>query len=214
MSLISRVGVVAVAGVMFAGSAFASTVTIMATDQSRGDRVQFMIINDGNGQCEANGTCIANVMFDLTAAEGETNARFGRMGAVITMDEGIGGRTVFDFSDTPDANGEKDRSDNNALTVSFTEKFFDPGNSIAFNTWLQGLAPSSGGVRESGAELFAKVTLENGRSLSGFFEQVKPGKASLVVDFGAVSEVPLPASALLLLGGLAGLGAVRRNKKA
>lgn len=36
---------------------------------------------------------------------------------------------------------------------------------------------------------------------------------SVSVDF-QVSEVPLPASALLLLGGLAGLGVMRRKKKA
>ena len=36
---------------------------------------------------------------------------------------------------------------------------------------------------------------------------------SVSVDF-EVSEVPLPASALLLLGGLAGLGVMRKKKKA
>ena len=69
MSVYSKIGAVAVAGTMFAGSAFASTLTIMATDAG-GDSVDFMVAYSGSGQCDADAECVESLSFDLTAFDG------------------------------------------------------------------------------------------------------------------------------------------------
>ncbi len=217
MSIFSKIGVLAIAGTMFAGSAFASTLTIMATDAG-GDSVDFMVTYSGSGQCQANAECVESIFFDLTATDGESNARFAGGDDPVRkiLDQGLrDGSFSFAVSDTTDPN-DSDRSTRNALTFNFAAQDFDQGNGLNFRTWIRGLSGQGegGGIDDSGAELYAAATLEDGRSASGFFESVRAGKATLVLDFGDVSEVPLPASALLLLGGLAGMGAMRRRQKA
>ena len=226
MTMFGKIGALAVAGMLFTTGAFASTVNITAMDVGRGDGVMFTVtydpFTDGTGiQCDSGADCISSLFFDLTATEGETNARFGGgdYPARQLSGKGLRADTVSAaVSDTPDANGEYDRSTRNALTFSFAPEDFDPGNQLSFLTWIQGLSGGSngngGGIDNAASELYASVTLENGQSASGFFVNSAPGKASLTLDFGSVSEVPLPASALLLLGGVAGLGAMRRRKTA
>jgi len=117
---------------------------------------------------------------------------------------------------------ENDRSGVALLAWSFVD--FQPGESLVFQVDVDPLAASGGGSQTADARtvLFANgsapnaalgVSFSDGTTASGALPDADPSATSFRTTGGGASPVPQPASALLVAGGLAGLGAARRRRR-
>ncbi|MEP1537722.1 MAG: VPLPA-CTERM sorting domain-containing protein [Paracoccaceae bacterium] len=210
MSIFGRTAILAATSLFVASTAFASTVSITAADiDNRGDDVVFSIANNGN-------QAISMITFDVSQAAGvSAMARFN-IPSNLSDGDGIsneGDTGSFQFINTDsDAQAEQ-------LKWTFDGAGLGAGSTFDFSAWIQYLndetaSGQKGGLDDDGDRLFATVVFADGTSQSSFFTslgaQASVGSASL--DF-TPAPVPLPASALLLMGGIAGLGVMRRRKK-
>ncbi len=198
--------------------AAASTVSILAEGQGGNPGVidftiSFGDITDGSAsaQCGSGVACLDQIVIDLTAGDGESNAAGdnGSFGFIGLTPEGASASSNFSFafSDGPDAN-DNDNSLFNLLTINAFNNVFDPGNVLRFSAEITGLGQNNGdNFFDRG--VVATAFLSNGVSGSSGFVTVVDGFSSV----SNIAPVPLPASAILLLAGLGGLGAMRMRKK-
>ncbi|WP_317055001.1 VPLPA-CTERM sorting domain-containing protein [Roseovarius rhodophyticola] len=175
--------------------------------------IDFGTVTSGSAtaQCGSGIACLTQVVIDLTAGAGESNAAGDNnsFGFVGLTPEGASAESnfSFSFSDGPDAN-DSDNSLFNLLTITAFNNVFDPGNRLTFSAEISGLGNNNGdNFNDRGA--IATAFLSDGRSGSSGFVTVVDGFSSVA----EIAPVPLPASALLLLGGLGGIGALRLRKK-
>lgn len=217
----------AVAGAMLVGAtsfATASTVSVLAEGNGVNPytgvavidfTVSYNPVTDGSAaeQCGSGVPCLEQIVIDLTAGANESNAQGSNLSFIGLSPEGAraGGNFEFAISDGPDANSNSDNSAFNLLTITALNNVFDRGNVLQFSAEVTGLGQNTGG---NFADRFveASVLLSDGTFGSGVFVTVQDGFSSQV----DIAPVPLPASALLLLAGVGGLGAMRfrKNKKA
>ena len=208
MIFLGKAAIFAATSLFIASSAIASTVSITASDvDDRGDDVVFNITNNS-------GQAISMITFDVGQAAGVSPLVRFNIPSRLSDGDGIsneGDTGSFQFLD-PDSD-----SRNEQLKWTFDGLGLGSGNSFSFGAWIQYLNDQTGpglkgGLDVNGDRLFATIAFADGSSQSSFFTSLgAPG------DIGAASldlaPVPLPASALLLLGGVAGLGAMRRRNK-
>lgn len=97
-------------------------------------------------------------------------------------------------------------------TSTFGENGIKYGVEGAFEGIVSG--PTDDFKRGEWTQVTQRFTIGDGTS-SLFFSAIAGGSSTLggLIDNVSISQVPLPASSLLLLAGLGGLGAMRRRKK-
>lgn len=209
MSIFGKTAALAAASLFVASSALASTVSITAMDvDNRGDDVMFSIANNSS-------QAITMIQFDVAQAADVSNMVRFNVPSSLSDGDGIsneGDTGTFEFiSSDSDSLFEQ-------LKWTFDGDGLSTGSTFDFSAWIQYLNDETvggqkGGLDDDGDRLFATVFFANGDTQSNFFTSLGApgniGKASL-----ELAPVPLPASALLLMGGLAGLGAMRRRKNA
>lgn len=207
MSNFGKTAALAVASLFLASSAMATTLSITAMDiDNRGDDVMFTIVNNTD-------EAVSMITFDVAqAADQAPNARFNIPSRLSDGDgiSGEGDSGIFEFINT-DGDGDAEQ-----LKWTFDNGGLAAGSSFVFNAWIQFLNDQvgpglQGGLDVAGDRLFASVMFADGSTTDSFFTSLGApgdvGKAQL-----DVAAVPLPASALLLMGGVAGLGLMRRKK--
>ena len=212
MSTFGKAALLAATSLFVATTAFASTVSITAADvDNTGDDVMFSIVNNGN-------QAISMITFDVSQAlDVSPLARFN-VPRNLSDGDGIsneGDTGSFQFLNTDsDAQFEQ-------LKWTFDGAGLGVGSTFDFSAWIQYLndetaSGQKGGLDDDGDRLFASVVFADGSVESSFFTSLgAPGQVGAAsLDLASPAPVPLPASALLLLGGVAGLGAMRRRKKA
>lgn len=213
MTKVKKALALAGASMFVASTAMASSVSIFATDiDNVGDDVNFVVTNQSD-------QAISMITFDVSlAADVSDMARFNvpsnlASGAGVF---GAGEGGSFEFINT-----DSDAS-NEQLKWTFDGDGLAAGSSFEFNAWIQYLNDETvggqkGGLDDDGDRLFASIMFADGVTVSGFFDSLgapgNVGSAQLDLSSTSVAPVPLPASSLLLIGGLAGLGAMRRRKK-
>ena len=212
MSKFGKLGVLVAASLFVGSTAIASTVSITAMDfNGMGDDVMFDITNNSDD-------AINMLLFDVSVNDPGVAARFNRPTTSGTVDAGLildnGRSTGIDGSINFEFINNDNDSDFEQLKFTFADGDFGLGDVFAFDAWIQYLNDETaggqrGGLDDDGDRLFASVYTESGLHASGFFSDVFDGNGSQVIDKAQIelAPVPLPASALLLLGGVAGLGA-------
>lgn len=213
---------------LFAAAAISAT-TALAGTASSATTVDFQLMtlsNTGDGVMftadNNTGRDISMITLTLEAEDG--NGFFGYRAAVneridgsdTQVDAELGGFYTF-----TNANGSQER----ATTFKFT---FDDGQASFDNftseLWIQQLRVDTtnpddsfqtGGIGDligiEGANILAEIMFADGSVATGSFldDAGTTNKANV-----SIAPVPLPASALLLVAGVAGLGALRRFKRA
>lgn len=209
MKTLRTAAIAAATTVAMATTAFASTVNVMGVDGS-GDTVSFMVTNNSSQAVR---------MLTLDVSQHSAAARLGsrfNMGKIDHLTGAPAGTTADFFQPI----GNQSPQDYQVLKITFGGDGLGTGETVNFDTWVQFLRKLGrrdiDGLSDRGERLFGSVMFVNGTSGSGFFtdrDGIVPGsdtgKATL-----DVAPVPLPASAALMLAGLAGLGGLRARKKA
>ena len=209
MGVWGKVAMLAAATTFVASSVVASTVNVSVSDvNNSGDDVAFSVVN-GSSQA------ISMITFDVSLDPSVNPMSRFNIPSNLANGAGVfnvGSSGTFQFIDT-DGDGR-----NEQLKWTFGGAGLASGDSFSFNAWIQYLNSQTlgglkGGIDDAAARLHASVMFADGSISSSFFTStgVANGVGSGTVS---IAQVPLPASALLLLGGLAGIGAMRRRKKA
>jgi hypothetical protein len=206
----------AVAGVFaFAGAASAATLSVVNLD---GNTATFGVSTNYDGICEAgkkscydpSGTA-AGLTEDLDVFE-SFNTYPG-----LTIDEEIGIKVTFigfesDATNRAFSMGAAPKVETtDALDTFFTTKV--SAGTLAFNfSSSNGEVAGSDGITGKAAIAFSKV-FNGGKSVYAFFDD---SGATANRDYDdmvvRIDVIPLPATALLLLGGIAALGGLSRRK--
>ena len=187
------------AGLCAATSASAATITAMDSTVTRSDEVMFTIDTKGN--------TIDKITLDVS--QGRTGSRFILSDDPLVNADLPDGVTIM-TSDEVDAT-RRFRDGFSTLMVTFADGF---NGELSFLSWVNGITANSDGTglirtEEAANDIFATVFFTDGTQGTSNFSAL-----DAVGKFEAeIPPVPLPASSLLLLGGIAGLGAMRRRKK-
>ncbi|MGB5326156.1 MAG: PEP-CTERM sorting domain-containing protein [Pseudomonadales bacterium] len=193
------------------------TLDIVVSDGYDGsnDGNLFMDVHWGFGnlpQC-ASGECITRLDIDLTAGDGESNAKWKNL-AIETAYGMPKSDISFLVSDSPDPN-DADNSDRNLLSIFFNPAdTFDQDNGFGASFSLTGLGGNlSADFFRAGKEVVASAILGDGSVYSGSdrFDSCKDSACARIAFSAAVPE---PGSIALLSLGLLGLGLARREHKA
>lgn len=215
MKVLGKIGALAVASAMLASSAMAATldITVMDVDNT-GDDVMFTVTNNS-------ASTLTMLTFDVRL--NDDNAVFN---VPANMADGNGiilgdkpNLTLSNFSFQNAVTHPLGDNREAYATLKWTlDDGLATGEAFTFNSWIQFLTDSEaprqrGGIDTNADDIFVSAMFDDGATGSGFFDSLgatdRIGKGEI-----EIAPVPLPASSLLLLGGLAGLGAMRRRKKA
>lgn len=167
---------------------------------------------DSGPQC-AEGECITRIDIDLTAGDGESNARFRRAEFAIEQTRGIPTSDIsYLIQDSPDPNDD-DNSVRNLLSFFFNPMdTFDQDNGLDASFRVRGLGGNDAeDFYRVDREVLATAYLGNGATGNGLFGECDTGACAYIEFSDRPVAVAEPGTIALLSIGLLGLGFSRRQ---
>lgn len=200
---------IAVAASFVASAAAAGSVTLMLQDVSlRGDGVSVMLTNNTVRAIERLTLSLPGDAYFNQFNDGDGNRP-------IAFEEIDGVSVDPNIIRVRDADNNIESFTANFLRPEDNNSPVLPGQTLTGQLWVvQPGAPNGIRTIDFGENITASFVFEGGitETATSFFNGFPTDDSRAKITFEA-SPVPLPASAALLLGGLAGLGAMRRSKK-